>query len=458
MPDPVVRDFAAGEGAAQVPLFLRQMVNPDKPPVLLLHGASARSESFRIPGPDLDDNPRSLADWLFAKGFEPWLLDWRGSCAVVDAAQKSGILGTHADVFDFDHAARHDIPGALRVIREHRPDAEWIGAVGHCMGAGTLAQALAEGHVSAEEHGLRRVVLLTLGLFYQATYENQLKARDATLEQLRRQRQAVLAVDARRPVEEWPRPLATLYDNVARAREPHRDATAPAYGICNRLTFMYGAPYVEDRLVPEIHRDAWTLRFRAGCRRPEIGDVLYGADSTAEADLAKLELQSGAWRRDDAAGLMTLFGGGQLAFRPGEDLLSGGEKIATLDKARFYEAQLPCQFGSIPLRMYEHGARNVRRGWAGCYGDRSDCRLIEPQRARDFLRGLESVTLITGSENRLWHPRGIGLMHEWLLNSGREAREICRRHVVPGFGHQDLLWGADARDHVFPSILEGLGG
>ena len=324
------------------------------------------------------------------------------------------------------------------------------------MGAGTLAQALAEGHVSAEAHGLRRVVLLTLGIFYQATYANQLKARDIALEQLRRE--GVLAVDARTPVAEWPRPLATLYDNLGRPRAPHRDGDQGAYGICNRLTFMYGAPYVEDRLVPEIHRDTWTLRFRAGRRRPEIGDVLYGADSAAEADLARLGPTSGVWSRGDAAGEMILFGGDRLAFKPGEDLLCRGERVATVDAARFSEAQLPCQFGAIPLRMYEHGARNVRRGFAGCFEDRSDCRLIEPGHARRFMDGLDAVTLITGCENRLWHPRSIGLMHEWLLNSGREARGRCARHVVSGFGHQDLLWGSDAREKVFPLILEGLGG
>lgn len=453
MSEAIPRHFAAGKDGERVPVFLTQMANPDKPPVLLLHGASASSASFRIPGPDVDGSPRSLADCLFAAGFEPWLLDWRGSFAVVDAAEERGILGTHAEAFDFDHAARCDIPGALRVIREHRPDAEWIGAVGHCMGGGTLAQAIAEGDVTAD-HRLRRIVLLTLGLFYEPTYENQLKARDATLGQLRRQARVVLAVDARMPVARWPRPLARLYEELA--REPHPSATAPADGICNRLTFMYGAPYAEGRLVPEIHRDAWTVRFRSGRRRPEIGDLLYGADSGAEADLAQLELQSGAWCHGDAAGRMTLFGGGQPAFQPGEALLAGGPQVAIVDGACFSEVQLPLQFGSIPLRMYEHGARNVRRGWAGRYEDSSGNRLIEPRRARAFLDGLDSVTLITGCENQLWHPRGIRLMHEWLLNSGPGAQTKCKRRMVPGFGHQDLLWGIDARKHVFPFILAGL--
>jgi hypothetical protein len=30
--------------------------------------------------------------------------------------------------------------------------------------------------------------------------------------------------------------------------------------------------------------------------------------------------------------------------------------------------------------------------------------------------------------------------------------------VLPGFGHQDLLWGTGAPDEVFPLVLEGLVG
>jgi hypothetical protein len=76
-----------------------------------------------------------------------------------------------------------------------------------------------------------------------------------------------------------------------------------------------------------------------------------------------------------------------------------------------------------------------------------------------MVEGLESVTLISGSENNLWRPQSITQMHEWLLNSGApHAREKCRRHIVNDFAHQDLLWGRDAPEKIFPLIVDGLRG
>ena len=47
--------FDSGNQGEHVHLFLHRMVNDKAPPVLLLHGASAQSTSFLIPGPELDD-------------------------------------------------------------------------------------------------------------------------------------------------------------------------------------------------------------------------------------------------------------------------------------------------------------------------------------------------------------------------------------------------------------------
>src|SRR5882724_12348075 len=108
MNDLVQHRLASGNGREQVELRLRQMVQPKATPVLLLHGASAQSESFLIPRPDPSCHTRALADRLHAEGFEPWLLDWRGSCVVVDLQRAT--LERHPDIFDFDHTAQFDIP------------------------------------------------------------------------------------------------------------------------------------------------------------------------------------------------------------------------------------------------------------------------------------------------------------------------------------------------------------
>lgn len=456
-PEQIPHPCDLGDSGQGVPLFLEQWKHDGKPPVLLLHGAGAQSGSFRIPGPDPDGNPRSLAHWLHREGFEPWLLDWRGSCRVVDAASAPGsdLLARHPELFDFDRAAELDIPGALEKIREVRGHGVAIGAVGHCMGAGTLAQSIAMGCATKEKPALGGVVLLTLGLFYEPTAESRLKTQGYALELLQRQRKYP-AIDARRPIEAWPPPLRTLYERLA--AEPHRNSSSDADQICNRLTFMYGAPYAEARLVPEIHRDSWMLGFRAGCSRPGIGDRLHGEQSRAIGQLTHLATRSDAWRDGEAAGVMTLSGGATPRFARGERLVSKDRPIAVVShEPRYSPAQLPQQFGAIPLAMYAQGAKNVRRGWAArCGANEKDIRLIGPGTAERFLKNVDAVTLITGSENRLWQPRGIHKMHEWLLNAGPDAKRKCERHVVPGFAHQDLLWGVDAPTRIFPKIADGL--
>ena len=145
MPEPIRHSFAAGPSGRSVKLALYQMKNTaGSPPVLMLHGASANHETFLLP------RTRSLAEYLHGKGYEPWLLDWRGSSQVTDEARQK--LHDSPKSFDFDHAADHDIPTALTVIDKERFDgsrtsSEKIGAVGHCMGAGILAQAIASGAV-----------------------------------------------------------------------------------------------------------------------------------------------------------------------------------------------------------------------------------------------------------------------------------------------------------------------
>ena len=452
-------DFTSDEGGGQIQLFLRRLPNEGAPPVLLLHGASAQGGSFEVPAAGLDGKPRSLADWLLAEGFEPWLLDWRGSSRVVDHAREHGNFTALADVFDFDRAAQYDIPLALARIREVRGSGVQIAAVGHCMGAATLAQAIASGSVTREHH-LSRVVLLTLGLFYEPTVESQLKAQGHTLDLLQHHSDPpLLDVDPRLPIGDWPPPLRTLYEKVAVNPHPEPDEHT-AHRLCNRLTFMYGAPYAEGKLVPEIHEDVWRLSFDSGSSRPECGHLLEGKNSKARATLTELSGIEGTWG-GRARGVMTLTGRAEPGFVQGESLLAeDGREIARVEKARFALAQLPQQFGSIPLRMYKQGARNVRRGWAAPYGGNEanvrDSSLIGEDQAALFLTQLDAITLITGRENRLWQPRGIHRMHDWLLNGGRDARRKCVRHVVPGFAHQDLLWGSDAPERIFPKILDGL--
>jgi cholesterol oxidase len=117
---------------------------------------------------------------------------------------------------------------------------------------------------------------------------------------------------------------------------------------------------------------------------------------------------------------------------------------------------LPHLFGAIPRQMYIHGAKNIRVGHATDFNrKRPDADFVSDE-ARDRFRALEKVTLITGDLNRLWHRNSIDLMHEWLTRGEATHRATFQKHVLRGYGHQDLLWGKSSRQDVFPKIVDGL--
>ena len=115
------------------------------------------------------------------------------------------------------------------------------------------------------------------------------------------------------------------------------------------------------------------------------------------------------------------------------------------------EAVLSGQFGMIPLTMLNHCARNVRRGWFGAAGahesDRSD---LNAERFRKL-----SLTLITGSENQLWHRDSIDRMHTWLR---RAKVERVQKRVFARYGHQDLWWSprSSAADGIYDYVTTAL--
>jgi hypothetical protein len=391
-----------------VELCLWRYRHEGKMPVLLLHGASAGAQTFTIP------KGRSLMDRLHEERFEPWLLDWRGSLNVAERLGSRG-LRDKCEQLDFDHTADHDIPAALTKIRdvlseEKKSVPKHLGAVGFCMGGGTLAQSIAAGK---DKGALTHVVLMTLGLFYKTPAANVLKVQDHLLERLLtldrgEPRGTVFAIDPRvdeedryehQPQWEWPQPLEYLYQNwpgrlhtdeeIENLLEHKKQREADLARMCNRVGFMFGDPYREMNLVPELH-----------------------------------------------------------------------------------EHELPKQFGAIPLKMYAHGARNVRRGWAAPWNAcdvvttednnegkdeaRPDPRIFLNGDSRQHFYDLEKVTLITGAMNRLWHRDSIDCMYEWLVRGDARPSEKIRKVILKRYGHQDLLWGEQSPRDVFPDILDGL--
>jgi hypothetical protein len=349
---------------------------------LLLHGASANRGTFEV-------GEVSLVERLVGHGFDPWLLDWRGSSLVVDHQTNQLAPG---EIFNFNAAAKHDIRPALAEMDKQGVTFP-IAALGHCMGSAVLAEAIAMNHITVDE--VDRVVLLTLGLFYEAPLDSRIKSEERILDRLRAQKSPQgeffrinpTIKNAKGDLEvNWPDELEKMYVDWP-GRHFHSDQPGDetndqckmARHMCNRLSFMYGMPFYHGNLVDEIH----------------------GTTSVP--------------------------------------------------------AVLQEQFGSIPLHMYLHAARNIRYGHATDYRDpNADHRQFIGPKALQHFRDLKKVTLLTGDRNRLWHRDSIDRMHHWLTRGNLQLREKISKKIVPAYGHQDLLWGKTAPKDVYEKIEAGL--
>ena len=384
--------FSTGEHSpdpeGQVWLRLERYANPiagrpPRSPVLLLHGGSANHRTFTVP-------EVGLAAWLHGMGFDPWLLDWRGSSIVTNDERNDHTLRHKSDLYTFNQAALEDLPAAIKVMHEHGVR-DPIAAVGHCMGSAVIAEAVARGYIPEVD----RIVLLALGLFYEAPIDSRLKSEERILERLTPDVSSVPCIDPRLNengtlVNPWPAELNNLYDAWPSSLRAHEDKADPVAGLCNRLTFMYGMPYRHENLAPGIHTNP------SGVGRDENGGL---------AD----------------------------------------------------------QFGGFPLKMYLHAARNLRHGQAISFEASRPLTYqavgtpdIVSDEARERFRVLTKVTLITGALNRLWHRDSIDRMHEWLCRGSSRSLSKMRKHVLPGFAHQDLLWSPKSPTTVYPLIATGL--
>jgi alpha-beta hydrolase superfamily lysophospholipase len=133
----------------------------DRPAVLLLHGHTASSDMFLLP------ETRNLVDVLLDEGYEPWLLDWRGSCRL--PYNETGPRYTYDDV------ALYDIPEAVTLVRRRIRDRPLF-VVAHCIGALCLSMSMAAGLVTGLAGVVAQGVFLTPRLVGRAALRMALAA------------------------------------------------------------------------------------------------------------------------------------------------------------------------------------------------------------------------------------------------------------------------------------------
>ncbi|WP_028799639.1 alpha/beta hydrolase [Streptomyces sp. 142MFCol3.1] len=116
------------------------------PAVLLLHGHTASADMFLLP------ETRNLVDVLLDDGYEPWLLDWRGSCRL--PYNETGRRYTYDDV------ALYDVPEAVAHIRRRIGDRPLF-VVAHCIGSLALSLSMTAGLVPGLAGVVSQGVFLT---------------------------------------------------------------------------------------------------------------------------------------------------------------------------------------------------------------------------------------------------------------------------------------------------------
>ncbi|RDI60355.1 alpha/beta hydrolase [Nocardia pseudobrasiliensis] len=228
--DPGIEDISlrVGDGTQ---LTLRRVTTgarpvEDRPAVLLLHGHTASSDMFRLP------ETRNLSDTLVDAGYEPWLLDWRGSCRLP--------YNHNGSRFTYDDVALYDIPEAVAHIRSRIGDRPLF-VVAHCIGALSLSMSLAAGLVP----GLAGVV--AQGVFLTPKMSGGARLRMSVGTELMRSRIDHLPTDFRQ-VGMWSRytPIFALTGRRGNCPDPTCRLLQNSWGLG-------GALYNHDNLDPRTH-------------------------------------------------------------------------------------------------------------------------------------------------------------------------------------------------------------
>jgi hypothetical protein len=198
------------------------------------------------------DGSRGLVDYLRLHGFDVWSLDWRvGKIVAGDPRFASPI-----DRLTLDTAAQYDLPRAVDFIR-HASHSAPLAIVGHCLGGAVVAMAIGAGYLTANH--TRKIVLTSMGLFYDVSWEDWVKADDQALERTLIDAPGTTAIHCDAATHPWPHALEDAYQIWPTALLPREPQDHPF----SRLTFMFGRPFLEG-IVNEGDRSRPALLDRFG--------------------------------------------------------------------------------------------------------------------------------------------------------------------------------------------------
>jgi cholesterol oxidase len=213
--------------ADNVQLRLTRYQGGAKGPVILAHGGAASSLLYST---DLIET--NVTEYLYAHGYDVWLLDYRSSIELPYATTP----------YTADDIAIYDWPAAVQKVLE-RTGASSVQAIAHCYGAITFNMAMLAGL-----QGVRSAVCSQVGSHLVSVPANRIKAGlhlDTFLKNLGVQ-SLTAYTDAH---ADW---SDRLY-NAALKLYPGEYEEWCTSAVCHRLTFIYGVLYEHDRLNALTH-------------------------------------------------------------------------------------------------------------------------------------------------------------------------------------------------------------
>jgi len=331
---PEVYPFTASDG---VTLRLTRYQGGSKGPVILSHGLGVSSLIYST-----DVIETNLTEYLFAHGYDVWLLDFRESIALPAAANLSS----------GDDIATRDYPAAVAKVRE-LTGARSVQMVVHCWGSTTFFMAMLAGL-----EGVRSAVASQIATHFVVPTMTKIKTGlhlPSFLDEL------------------GIKSLTAYVDSHADWRERLYDAALKLYPlavkeqcnspVCHRISFMYAPLYQHEQLNQLTH------------------DTLH-------------EL-----------------------------------------------------FGVANIRAFEHIALLARTG-----------HLVNFAGGDVYLRHLERlaipISFIHGAANQCFLPESTEITYNLLRQANGE--KLYSRHVVPGYGHIDCIYGKNAVNDIFPLMLSHL--
>jgi cholesterol oxidase len=221
---PETHAIAASDG---VGLRLTRFRGGDKGPVMLVHCIGVSSDMYA-----LDTVETNLLEFLFAAGYDVWLLDFRFSILLPEAARPHS----------FDEVATRDYPAAVAaVLRTTGRTSMQI--VAHGVGSSTLTMALLAGLT-----GVRAAVCSQVSTDLELPWLSRAKAA------LRLTSMAAAAgIDTMTAdVSASPGFGEALYDELLKLQPIDREERCDS-SVCRRITAMYGELYQHAQLSTATH-------------------------------------------------------------------------------------------------------------------------------------------------------------------------------------------------------------